>query len=204
MMRLLICTALRIEARAVRYGGVDATRVGMGPKRARRAAGRLPHYQALAVAGFGGAVQSDLRPGDVVVASEVRDGDRTIPCPWAPSISAHLRATVGGPHSPRSSVAPGRDAATVVSGPMATLARIASRRDLIRLAAQGVTVVDMESFSLVEAAAGRPFAAVRVIVDTPDHPLLRPSTVRAGFAARRRLRQVGPALRDWAATLETV
>ena len=187
VMRLLVCTALGIEARAVRSGGVDVTRVGMGPRRARRAADRIADFEALAVVGFGGAASTTVRPGDVVVASEVRSGARTIPCPWAASLIALLR----------------RDCATVVPGPLATVDRIVNRRELTRLAAEGVTAVDMESFPLVEAAAGRPFAAVRVIVDTPDHPLLRPATARAGFRARRRLRVIGPALREWASALET-
>jgi 4-hydroxy-3-methylbut-2-enyl diphosphate reductase len=90
----------------------------------------------------------------------------------------------------------------VVTGPVETLDRVASRATLARLAALGVSAVDMEAFPLVEAAAGRPFAVVRVVVDNPDHPLLRPSTVRASFLARNRLRALGPALRDWATDLD--
>jgi len=90
----------------------------------------------------------------------------------------------------------------VVIGPVETLDRVASRATLARLAALGVSAVDMESFPLAEAAAGRPFAVVRVVVDNPDHPLLRPGTVRAGFLARNRLRAIGPALRAWARDLD--
>jgi 4-hydroxy-3-methylbut-2-enyl diphosphate reductase len=41
---------------------------------------------------------------------------------------------------------------------------------------------------------------VRVVVDTPAHPLLRPATVTAGLAALRRLRAITPVLEDWLAT----
>jgi 4-hydroxy-3-methylbut-2-enyl diphosphate reductase len=45
---------------------------------------------------------------------------------------------------------------------------------------------------------------VRVVVDTPDHPLVRPSTLRAGLTARKRLQVIGTVLRHWATALEHV
>jgi 4-hydroxy-3-methylbut-2-enyl diphosphate reductase len=62
----------------------------------------------------------------------------------------------------------------------------------------------MESFPLVATARGRPFVVVRVVVDTPDHPLVRPSTLRAGLTARKRLQAIGAVLRHWATALEPV
>ena len=187
MTRLLVCAALGIEARAVRSDGFEVVRVGMGPRKAHIGAARLPKHDVLAVAGFGGAVSGTLRPGDVVVASEIRYGPLVVLCPWAESVTALLE----------------REGVPAFTGPLATVDRIAPRRELLRLAAEGVTAVDMESFPLVQATDGQPFAVVRVVVDTPDHPLLRPSTVRAGLKARRRLREIGPVLREWASTLET-
>ena len=189
MNRLLVCTALRIEARAVRSGGADAgtgagisvLRVGMGTRRARTAAGRLPEHDMVVVAGFGAGAAAGLHPGDVVVASEVRYEPLVIPCPWSASLAEAL----------------GRRGLPVTVGPLATVNHIASRQDLARMAADGVTAVDMESFPLVEAADGKPFAVVRVVVDTADHPLLRPATVRSGIRARARLREVGRALGEW-------
>jgi 4-hydroxy-3-methylbut-2-enyl diphosphate reductase len=186
--RLLVCAALGIEARAVQSDGFKVLRVGAGSRKARLAAAELPEHDARVVVGFGAAVDRTLRPGDVVVASEVRYGPLVVPCPWAGSMTALLQ----------------RRGLPAVAGPLATVDRIAFRRGLVRLAADGVTVVDMESFPLVEATDDQPFAVVRVVVDTPDHPLLRPATLRSGIAARARLREIGPVLREWASTLESV
>ncbi|MFZ0875320.1 MAG: 4-hydroxy-3-methylbut-2-enyl diphosphate reductase [Pseudonocardiaceae bacterium] len=64
-------------------------------------------------------------------------------------------------------------------------------------AGSGALAVDMESFQL--AAAGSPFAVVRTIVDTVDHPLWRFGTVHRGVTALRTLRACTPALELWAA-----
>ncbi len=189
MTDLLICTALGIEARAVRdgipssAGGVEVIRTGMGPGHAARAEERLGKAGALAVTGFGGALGGGLRPGDVVVASEVRFGGRTLPCPSAPLLAGEL-ARAGLP---------------VRVGPLVTSDHIVTGAERRRLADEGALAVDMESGPVAAAAAGRPFAAVRVIVDTPEVPLLRPATIRGGVLACRTLRQVGPPLTRWAA-----
>jgi nucleoside phosphorylase len=213
---LLVCAALGIEARALRTDGLRVERVGMGVRRAEEFARRLPDsepFDVLAVAGFGGAAFDALRPGDVVVADEVRRGDEVIECPWAPSVAAaleqHLVVDPEAPDSPHgittaAAAVADRRAPAVVVGPVATVDRIADAETLARLAAEGVTAVDMESFPLVAAARGRPFAVVRVVVDTPDHPLLRLATLRAGLRARKRLRSIGTVLRDWATALEHV
>jgi nucleoside phosphorylase len=272
MTRLLVCTALGVEARALRSEGTEVAQVGMGPRRAAASLRLLSEFDALVVAGFGGATVSSLRPGDVVVADEVRREGRTIPCPWAPEVAKLVeRSLRAGPEAvlvptydaiagrtagrsaaynaghgaapgcsapleyrpgdgmhgasgareapdqkatalrdrplpvatpPAIAAAPDPGRPAVVIGPVETLDRVASRATLVRLASLGVSAVDMESFPLAEAAAGRPFAVVRVVVDNPDHPLLRPSTVRATFLARSRLRAIGPALRAWAADLD--
>lgn len=205
MTNLLVCAALGIEERALRTAGLRLDRVGMGTQRAKDYAQRMPDYEVLAVAGFGGAADGALRAGDVVVADEVRSGELTIECPWADSVAASLQRHLilehedaDGPH------VPARSDPQVVTGPIATVDRLASHETLTRLAGAGVTTVDMESFPLVATARGRPFTVVRVIVDTPEHPLMRPATLRAGLTARRRLRSIGAVLRDWAAALEHV
>ena len=213
MTDLLVCAALGIEARALKTDGLRVARVGMGVRHAEEFAQREPAFDVLAVAGFGGAADECLRPGDVVVADEVRRGEEVIECPWADSVAFALERHLilepeldeaPEPHTAHGLNAAGRGTPAVVTGPIATVDRVASAETLTRLAGLGVTTVDMESFPLVATARGRPFAVVRVIVDTPDHPLIRPSTLRAGLTARKRLQGIGAVLRDWASALEHV
>jgi 4-hydroxy-3-methylbut-2-enyl diphosphate reductase len=74
---LLVVSALRSERAALASALPNATlaRCGMGRDRVDRWLTNLPDAQASAivVAGVAGAVDPALRPGDVVVASEVRD-----------------------------------------------------------------------------------------------------------------------------------
>ncbi|MFG1753167.1 phosphorylase family protein [Streptosporangium sandarakinum] len=186
MTALLVCTALGIEARAVRHGlpSGDALvlRTGMGPERAARAAARLPSADALAVAGFGGAVREDLRAGDVLVATEVRFGERALPCPWTPFLAAELA----------------RHGLPVRTGPLVTCDHVVTGAERGLLAERGALAVDMETWPLAEAADGLPFAALRVIADTAD--VRSPWAVPAyGVVAYRVLRRIGPALARWAA-----
>ncbi|MEV5751607.1 hypothetical protein AB0L00_27610 [Actinoallomurus sp. NPDC052308] len=188
MTELVICTALRIERRAVRRGlpssarDVRVVRTGLGPRRAARAAARLPEHAALAVTGFGGALDIGLRPGDVLVATEVRFGERVFPCAAARPIAERL-ALAG---------------LATRTGPLFTSPRLVTGGERLRLAAAGVRAVDMETGPLAVVATGTPFVAVRVIVDTPAVPLLRPGTVRRVLIARSRLRRVAPVLVAWA------
>ena len=200
MNDLLVCAALGIEARALKTDGLRVERVGMGVRRAEEFAQRERAFDVLAVAGFGGATDGCLKPGDVVVADEVRRGNAVIECPWADSVAFALEQHLI--LEPEAEAA--RHTPAVVTGPIATIDHIASSEALTRLAGQGVTTVDMESFPLVASARGRPFAVVRVVVDTPDHPLARPSTLRAGLTARKRLQAIGTVLRHWATALEHV
>jgi 4-hydroxy-3-methylbut-2-enyl diphosphate reductase len=187
--RLLICTALGIEARALRHGlpagppDTTVLRTGIGPARAGRTAEVAGGFDALAVAGFGGALDDGLRPGDVLVADEVRFGDRVFACPSAPLLAGEL----------------GRAGISAHVGPLVTCDRVVTGDERRRLAGTGARAVDMEAGPLARAADGRPFAVLRVIVDTPGRPLLRPATVRGGLAARTVLGEVGPVLARWAA-----
>ncbi|NVI89298.1 4-hydroxy-3-methylbut-2-enyl diphosphate reductase [Actinomadura sp. BRA 177] len=183
MSRLLVCAALGVEARAVSADGLRIVRTGMGPAKARAAAANLPSHDALAVVGCGGALDERLRPGDLFVATEVRGPSGTVPCRSAEPLAGLLERTTG---------------ATVHQGPLVTVDHIVSGAERADLAADGAMVVDMESSVLAEAAGDRPFAVVRAIVDTPGRPLVSPATLTGGTAALRRLRKVGPALREWA------
>ena len=183
---LLVCAPLRLEARAVRRGldGTAAAVVatGYGPRRAAaRAAtlGPLP-FGALAVAGTGGGLADDLVPGDLVVASEVSDGQTVTPIPSAQLLAGELR----------------RAGLRVRTGRVVTVDHLVRPGQRDRLAASGALAVDMESAELAKAARGRPVAVVRAISDTPGRPLLQPGGAgrragRAAVAARGRAR-AGP------------
>ncbi|MEU8244685.1 4-hydroxy-3-methylbut-2-enyl diphosphate reductase [Nonomuraea sp. NPDC048916] len=191
MTGLLICTALGIEASAVRRGlaasatGVQVLQTGPGPHRAARTAAGLPGSGALAVVGFGGALDGSLRPGDVLVASEIRFGEQVFPCPSAPLLAGEL-ARAGLPAH---------------LGPLLTCDHVVTGAERGRLAETGARAVDMETGPLAASVAGRPLAALRVIVDTPDAPLLSPATLRGANLARRALHRVGPVLTRWAAAI---
>ena len=169
---------LRVEAAALRpVRGMPVVRTGMGPSRA--AAARLPGKAPVLVAGVGGALRADLRPGDLVVADEVRGvGRPPVPVPSAPLLAGALR----------------RLGLTVHVGPILT------SETLVHAAPEqgGALAVDMESAALAPPD-GVPFAAVRAVVDTQDRPLRSLSTVRGGWTALRALRAAVPALEQWAA-----
>jgi 4-hydroxy-3-methylbut-2-enyl diphosphate reductase len=136
------------------------------------------------VAGVGGGVSPELRAGDVVVASEVRDDiGRTVLRAAAPLVAA-LR----------------QQGLRVHIGPMVSTDHIVTGPERERLARTGALAVDMESSAVVRALPTRdlPVAVVRVIVDTAYTPLGRLRTVGAGAKALRVLRRIGPSLRVWA------
>ncbi|MER6304082.1 hypothetical protein ABT247_31665, partial [Kitasatospora sp. NPDC001539] len=66
---------------------------------------------------------------------------------------------------------------------------------------QGALAVDMEAAAVLaalrEVRPVLPVAVLRVVVDTPEHELLRPGTLPAGVRAWRTLRATVPALVDW-------
>lgn len=197
--RLVVCAPLRVEQWCLRRGPARAAvvRTGLGPDRSERAAkvlrerrarGRL---DALAVAGFGGGLRSDLEPGDVVVATEVRDGSRVlepredVSCPLAGLLASEVRR-LGLP---------------VHTGPVLSTDHLVGGGERARLGQTGAVVADMESATLARAAGQWPVAVVRVVVDTPTNPLRSPSTIRRGRAAMRSLVRVGPALARWGAAV---
>jgi 4-hydroxy-3-methylbut-2-enyl diphosphate reductase len=186
---LLVITALRTEyaALAGQVPGARLERCGMGPVRVREWLAGAARLQpgAVVVAGVAGGLDPSLRPGDVVVATEVRGTHgRTVLRAGAPLVAA-LRAmglrVRSGPILSRDHVVGGRD-----------------ERDA--LAATGALAVDMESAEIIRAYAGRniPLVVVRVIVDTAASPVLRPATISAGAKALHTLRRVGPVLAQWA------
>ena len=193
MMRpdhLVVATALRIEALVVRSAlpGVRVVRTGMGPERASRwaaTAGLEPGPAlALAVAGVCGGLDPRLRPGAVVVASEVRGPDGVLACPTATLLEEALA----------------RRGLRAHLGPLVSVDHVVRGEQRARLRAAGAIAADMES-AFLAAAAGRavPLAVLRVVVDTPGRELIHPATVVNGPRALRTLRRAAPALADWAA-----
>jgi 4-hydroxy-3-methylbut-2-enyl diphosphate reductase len=181
-----VCTPLRSEWLALRdrIHAADVVRTG-------RAEG-LPRGGPVLVAGVAGALADDLRPGDLVVATEVwRDasdnasdnGDRRarVTCPAAPIVAGALR----------------RSGLRVHTGPIVTVDRVVHDPDRRRrLGETGALAVDTESALL--AAPDGSTTVVRAIVDTPDQPLLRPGTASRGVTALRSLRRAAPVIDAWA------
>ena len=188
MSELLVVTALRTEYAALsgQVPGALVERCGMGMKRVQAWVPRMAALapDAVVVAGVGGGVSPELRAGDVVVASEVRDDiGRTVLRAAAPLVAA-LR----------------QQGLRVHIGPMVSTDHIVTGPERERLARTGALAVDMESSAVVRALPTRdlPVAVVRVIVDTAYTPLGRLRTVGAGAKALRVLRRIGPSLKVWA------
>lgn len=195
---LVIATPLRIEALALRgvMPGARLVRTGMGPSLATAAAARLALETrargdgpaapgggwALAVAGLCGGLDPKLRPGDVVVASEVRGPDGTVGCDASGVLVAALE----------------RRGLPARLGPMVSVGQVVQGAERARLHATGAIAADMESAFLAPASGG-PFVVLRVVVDAPGRELKRPGLAVAAARALRVLRRAAPALADWCA-----
>ncbi|MFJ8297323.1 1-hydroxy-2-methyl-2-butenyl 4-diphosphate reductase [Streptomyces sp. NPDC094447] len=198
---LLIACALGIEQLALRTGDrtgapgpVTVLRTGMGPDRARRAVSRAlgDHgWQDAAViaSGFCAGLAPGMHPGDLVVADEARGPAGAISCTGTELLVKALVRAV-----------PGR---AVHTGPLTGSDHVVRGPERAALRATGAIAVDMESAATLGTARGgtgpdvRPVAAVRVVVDAPEHELVRIGTVRGGISAFRVLRAVLPAFFEW-------
>ncbi|NLU70658.1 1-hydroxy-2-methyl-2-butenyl 4-diphosphate reductase, partial [Streptomyces sp. HNM0574] len=166
-------------------------RTGMGPQAARAAlAGALreePGHGATAVlaTGFCAGLAPGMHPGDLVVATDTRDGDRRTACTGS-EVLAEALAGFGTVHT----------GTLAGSGHVVRGAERAALRE-----STGAVAVDMESAATlgaaVAAAGERPVAAVRVVVDAPGHELIRIGTLRGGISAFIMLRRVMPAFVEW-------
>lgn len=186
--RLLLLAPLVVEAAAVRsrVPGALLMRTGMGRRHAQEAARRAARTPAgaVAVVGLCGALVPELRPGDIVVPDEILDEHgRRLPCSAAPLVAALRALGMEGVHV----------------GALLSTEKLGRAGGRDRTAATGAIAVDMEAAWLAAAAAGRPFAVLRVVVDTPTRSLRRPiATVSGGIRALRVLRRAAPALERWA------
>ncbi|MDX3533480.1 1-hydroxy-2-methyl-2-butenyl 4-diphosphate reductase [Streptomyces sp. MB09-01] len=203
---LLVACALRIEQAALRSagpgpargpaGGYSLLRTGMGPRAAERAVARAldrPGMDRAAVlaTGFCAGLVPGMHPGDLVVAEETRDPQGAVTCTGTALLAEALARA-----------APGR---TVHTGALTGSDHVVRGQERAQLRATGAIAVDMESAATLWTATlgspcpggGRPVAAVRVIVDAPEHELVRIGTVRGGISAFRVLRAVLPAFYEW-------
>lgn len=151
----------------------------MGTERAGRAT--LTGHALTVVAGFGGGIDPGVRPGDIVLAGELRTSRGPVACADPAALAgvlrqAGLRVRVGAIWS---------DGRLVVG---------AERR---ALQSTGAVAVDMESAALAARLAAPP-VVLRVIVDTPTSELYRPwATLTHGLSAFATLRRVGGLLSRW-------
>ena len=171
-MRLVVLAPLRIEALALR--GLDVRRTGMGGRTAD-----VSGADAVAVAGFCGAVDHELRAGDVVLADEVRSSDGVRACPASDVLRSALE----------------RDGLRVHVGAVHSAPHVVGPEQRERLGGGGVVAVDMESYWLADVAGSRLAAVVRVVVDEAGRRLLHLRTIPAGARAFRALRRAGVVLR---------
>jgi len=190
---LAVLAPLRIEARALRGGASGATVVvtGYGRRRSEEAAARVADtaagQRAVAVGGFCGAVEPDLQPGDLVVASTVVGPDgREHTFPGAAMLAGELA----------------RAGLRAVDGPVHSIERLVRGRGRVALHENGAVAADMESVWLVDAIpTGTPRVVVRAVTDAPGRELVSPRAPVNAWRAARSLRSAVPVLERWAAAV---
>ncbi|MFC9234725.1 1-hydroxy-2-methyl-2-butenyl 4-diphosphate reductase [Streptomyces decoyicus] len=201
---LLVACALGIERFALRGGDrggaaggagpqLVTLRTGMGPQAAERAlkkalsAGSVTERSPVVASGFCAGLAPGMRPGDVVVAEATRDHHADAPETLCRDNGPLLRALR-------------QRGLTVHSGLLRGSDHVVRGAERAELHAAGAVAVDMESAVTLRAArraGSRPVAAVRVVVDAPEHELVRIGTVRGGISAFRVLRSVLPVFYEW-------
>jgi len=193
MSELLLAAPLRVEAALISSAarGALVHRTGMGPAKAKLAAGQLTARasQALLVLGFCGGLDESSVPGEVIVADEVyaaldeghEHKQARIRCELADLLVQRLTGL----------------GMKVRLGPVVCVSKIAVGERRTQLLAGGAIAVDMESVWLASGAAARPFGVVRVVLDSPSHELLRPQAVFGAWRAASALRRVAGALHGW-------
>jgi 4-hydroxy-3-methylbut-2-enyl diphosphate reductase len=92
----------------------------------------------MVVMGTAAGLSDDLSPGDLVVASEVTDGETTVALPGADLLAAELR----------------RAGLNARAGRLITVQKLVKSSERVRLAAAGYMAADMESAALVAAVRG--------------------------------------------------
>ncbi|GAA2338565.1 lipoprotein [Streptomyces caniferus] len=201
---LLVACALGIERFALRRGDrggaadgavprLVTLRTGIGPQAAERAlahalgAGSVTERSPVVASGFCAGLAPGMRPGDVVVAEATRGHHADAPETLCRDNGPLLRALR-------------QRGLTVHTGLLRGSDHVVRGAERAALHAAGAVAVDMESAATLQAArraGSRPVAAVRVVVDAPEHELVRIGTVRGGISAFRVLRSVLPVFYEW-------
>ena len=189
---LVVLAPIPLDARAARAGAAQAHVVhsGIGSRLSRRAAERALRApgSAVAVTGVCMAIDPSLEAGDLVLASEVRYPDGTVPIPAAGILAGALRRA-----GIQVRVGP------IVSNPHG-IALLRSKRAELR--ETGAIAADTGSGWLSGGAGGRPFAVLRAVVRSGSHQLGRPLVAAAsGARAHRRLAEATWVLDRWAHTV---
>jgi hopanoid-associated phosphorylase len=158
---ILAVTGLARESRIAAGAGVEVVCSGSDPARLRSRLDGLTarRYRAVISFGIAGALDPALRPGDVVVATEiVSDGGAW---PVAPPLARALTDRLGGIEAVSARVAG-------VDAPLMDAAAKGAMRDKT-----GAAAVDMESHVAARfaAAADLPLGVLRVISDPADRRL---------------------------------
>jgi len=151
---ILCATGLAAEAKIARAAGLSAV-VGAGDhhRTVRIVEQAAPAAECLVSFGIAGGLSPDLKPGDIVLSSEVIDGDRR----WVggDSLRAQIDELVGRIGAVEGAVL---GAQTVIAG----------ERDKRRAWQEtGAIAVDLESAAVARAGAalGIPFIVLRAIAD---------------------------------------
>ena len=191
MSEILVAAPLRVEAALISSAarGALVHKTGMGPAKARAAAGPLGSRaaRAMLVLGFCGGLDEHSVPGEVIVAESV-----------------YAAPDEGHPEEPVSCVLAGQLVGRLTGlgmkvrvGNVVCSQKIAVGERRAELHAGGAIAVDMESVWLAAGAGERPFGVVRVVLDSPSHELLRPQAIGGALRAASALRKVAGALHDW-------
>jgi 4-hydroxy-3-methylbut-2-enyl diphosphate reductase len=180
---------MRVEAAALRRAP-RVLRTGMGPQRARIAAARALAIDAsaVAVAGICAGIAAELATGDVVCPNELRTADGTAVAVVESTALVSALRDLG---------------LRVHVGPLLSVDHIAGAGEREALRETGVLALDMETAWLARAAAGRPFAVVRVVADEAGRRLVDPRFLVDIGKALAVLRSAVPALEAWAAKVTT-
>jgi 4-hydroxy-3-methylbut-2-enyl diphosphate reductase len=189
---LLVAAPMRIEAALISSAARSALvrKTGMGPRRSKAAAGELAGHagSAVLVLGFCGGLDSTSVPGEVIVAEEV----------YAAVDEGHaaerVRCDLTDQLVPRLTGL----GLKVRTGNVVCVSRLATGERRAELLAGGAIAVDMESVWLAAGTGGRPFGVVRVVLDSPEHELLRVQAAAGALRAALALRRVAGALHEWA------